>query len=267
MNMDIKIQDIHRLVVCSDLRRNILLSLNGGNKSLGDLRDDLKISSTTAIHALRELEKSDITFQDKNKNYSLTNIGKMLALKLLDFRDAAEVLKKHDRFWLDHDLSGIPQYQMEKIGWLKDSNLVVIDPMNIIKTHDSYVIFIKTAKWIKGVSPIYSSDYEKIFKEVFEKNISIQLVLTIDVFKKITNTLGLDNFNNLIHNRPIGIFLTDEKVKVAFTITDAFFSLGLFTNNNVYDITHDLISTDDFAIRWGNDLFEYYQGRAKKYEI
>lgn len=267
VNTDNNLQDIHRLVVCSDLRRNILLSLNEGNKSLGNLRDDLDISSTTAIHALRELEKSNITFQDKNKNYSITNIGKILALKLLEFRNAADVLTKHDRFWLDHDLSGIPQFQMEKIGWLKDSNIVVINPLDIIKTHESYIAFIKTANWIKGVSPIYSSDYEKIFKKVIEKNITIELVLTVEVFKKLTNTMGLDNFNNLIHNHPINIFLTDENLKVAFTITDAFFSLGLFTKDNVYDITHDLISTDDFAIRWGDELFEYYRRRAKKYEI
>ena len=267
MSKDIQIPDIHRLVVCSELRRNILLSLDGGNKSLGNLRDELKISSTTAIHALKELEKSDITFQDKYKKYSLTDIGKILALKMRDFDDAAEVLKKHERFWLDHDLSGIPQSQKERIGWLKDSNLVIINPMDIIKTHESYVAFIKTANWIKGVSPIYSSDYERIFKEVIEKNVRIELVLTVDVINKLTNTMGLDNLNNLIHDHPIDFYLTDEIVKVAFTITDTFFSLGLFTNNNVYDITHDLISTNDMAIRWGNDLYEYYRGRAKKYEI
>ena len=265
MGTDNNIQDIHRLVVCSDLRKNILHSLNEGNKSLGNLRDELNISSTTAIHALRELEKSDITFQDKHKKYSLTNIGKIIVLKLLEFSDAAQVLKKHDRFWLDHDISGIPKDQMEKIGWLKDSNLVVINPLDIIKTHESYVAFIQNAKWIKGVSPIYSTDYEKIFQEVIKNNISIELVLTDAVFNKLTNTMGLDNFNNLIRNHPIDVFLTDENVRVAFTITDAFFSFGLFTNNNVYDIAHDLISTDDLAIRWGIELFEYYRGRARKH--
>lgn len=267
MSIDTNNQDIHRLVICSDLRKNILLCLNEGNKSLGDLRDDLKISSTTAIHAIRELEKSDITFQDKNKKYSLTNIGKILALKLLDFSNAGEVLKKHDRFWLDHDLSGIPQYQMEKIGWLKDSNLVVIDPLDLVKTFGSYLTFIKTAKWIKGVSPIYSSDYEKIFKEVIENNISIQLILTIAVFKRLTDAIGLDILNDLIRNYPLEIFISNENIKVALTISDAYLSFGLFSNNGVYDVTQDLSSTNEFAIRWGYELFEYYRVRAKKYEI
>ena len=106
--------DIHRLAVCSDLRRNILFSLFEGNKSLGNLRDGLKISSTTAIHALKDLEKGNLTFQDKNKNYSLTNIGRIIAMKLIDFSNAAEVLKKQEKFWLEHDLSGIPDIFFEE---------------------------------------------------------------------------------------------------------------------------------------------------------
>jgi len=267
MSTNVNLQDIHRLAVCSDLRRNILINLNEGKKPLGNLRDCLKISSTTAIHALRELEKYNLTFQDKNKNYSLTNIGRIIALKLLDFSSTAEVLKKHERFWLEHDLGGIPPHLLEKIGWLRDSNLVVISELDIIKTHDSYITYIKTAKWIKGVSPIFSSDYTNIFKEMIEKNVSTQLILTVAVLNKLVDAIGLDRLENLISNYHLEIFVTDENLRVAFSITDAFLSLGLFTNNGVYDIAYDLISTDDFAVRWGYELFEYYQGRAKKYEI
>ena len=112
-------RDMLHLTACSDLRRNILISMIEQDKSLGDLREGLKISSTTALHALKELEKNNLTFQQKNKNYALTNIGRIITLKLVDFSNAAEVMRKHERFWLDHDISGIPEHLMEKIGWLK----------------------------------------------------------------------------------------------------------------------------------------------------
>lgn len=185
----------------------------------------------------------------------------------MEFSDTAEVLKKHERFWLDHDLSGIPKHQMEEIGWLKDSNVVVISQLDIIKTHESYITAIKSANWIKGVSPIFSSDYTNVFKYLVKKNVNIELILTNAVFKKLTDTMGLNDLKNLIHNYKLEIFLTDENVKVAFTMTDVFFSLGLFTNDGVYDVTHDLISTDNLAVSWGCGLFEYYRSRAKKYEI
>lgn len=65
----------------------------------------------------------------------------------------------------------------------------------------------------------------------------------------------------------LAIFLAEDDVKVAFTVTDTFLSLGLFKPDGIYDTTLDLINTEERAIRWGIELFEYYQGGAKKYEV
>jgi predicted transcriptional regulator len=268
MNRKLNGTDFHRLVVCSDLRRNIILSLYESQKSLGELRDSLKICSTTAIHSLKELEKGNLTFQEKNaRKYSLTNTGIIIAMKLIDFCNAAEVLQKHNIFWSEHDLSGIPHDLTEKIGWLKNSNLIVIDTLNIIKPHEHYISSLSNAKWIKGVTPIFSSDYSNAYKVLAEKNINIKLILSQNVLKKLIEVMGPDDLNYLINKHKVEIFVTDENLKVAFTVTDAFFSLGLFNNNGVYDISQDLISTDDMAIRWGHELFKYFQEKSKIYKI
>ncbi len=258
--------DLLRLVICSDLRKNLLICLNEDKKSLGDLRNELNISSTTAIHALRELEKNNLAFQDRDKNYALTKIGRILTLKVADFSDAVDVLKNYERFWLEHDLSGIPDDMMEKIGWLRDSNVVQIDSLDIVKTHESFVRFIKRAKWIKGVSPVFSSDYPVVFKEIIEKNVRTELILTDGALKKTIDALGKKKFDNLISNYQLDLLVIDENLKVAFTVTNGFISIGLFTNNGLYDPTHDLISTDNKAIQWGNEFFEYYRAKAKRYE-
>ncbi len=266
MSTGMKDRDITRLAICSDLRKNILISLKEGDKSLGDLRERLGISSTTAIHALRDLEKHRLTHQDKERKYCLTNIGSVIALKLMDFEDSADVLRKHERFWLEHDLSGIPEHMLEKIGWLKNSNIVQINSLDVYKTHESFVQFIKPAKWIKGVTPIFSADYPIVFKEIMEKNVPTQAILTDAVLNKTIDGLGRRKFDKLISKNNFDILVINDNLKVAFTITDSFLSFGLFTNNGIYDITHDLISTDNKAIHWGTELFEYYRGKAKIYE-
>lgn len=258
--------DILRTAMCSDLRMNLLIGLNERKKPLSELRDGLKISSTTAIHSLRDLEKNKLVFQDSQRDYSLTKLGKIIALKLIDFNDAAVVLKKHEKFWLEHDLSGIPEFLLEKIGWLKDSNIVQIDSLDIVKTHESFIRFIKPAKWIKGVTPIFSSDYPDVFREIVERNVSTSIILTDAVLKKSIDTVGKENFNNLVSNYNLDLLVTNENLKVAFTVTDGFISLGLFSNDGIYDPAHDLISTDSKAIHWGVLLSEYYQKKAKKYE-
>jgi predicted transcriptional regulator len=261
-----RIHDILRIAVCSDLRRNLLISLYEGKKPLCELRDGLNISSTTAIHSLKELKKGNLVFQDSQRDYLLTKIGKIIALQLIDFSNAAEVLKKHERFWLEHDLSGIPDHMFEKIGWLMNSNVVQIDSLDIVKTHESFIQYIKPAKWIKGISPVFSSDYPVVFKEIVENNASTQIILNDAVLKKSIDMVGKENFDDLVSNYNLDLLVIDENLKVAFTVTDGFISLGLFSNDGIYDPAHDLISTDNKAILWGVLLFEYYQEKAKKYE-
>jgi predicted transcriptional regulator len=258
--------ELLRLVICSDLRKNLLICLNEDKKSLGDLRTELNISSTTAIHALRELEKSNLTFQDKDKNYVLTKIGRILTMKVADFSNAVDVLRTHEIFWLEHDLSSIPEYLLEKIGWLKNSNVGEINTLDIVKTHESFIQLIKPAKWIKGVSPVFSSDYPVVFKEIIEKNVNTQLILTDAVLRKCIEASGKENFDKLVSNYNFDLFVTQENLLTAFTVTDGLFSLGLFSNNGIYDPTRDLISTDGKAIQWGIRLFEYHREKAKKYE-
>ncbi|NJD51820.1 MAG: winged helix-turn-helix domain-containing protein [Candidatus Methanoperedens sp.] len=260
-------REILHLTACSDLRRNILISMIKNDKSLGDLRKELNISSTTALHALKDLEKNNLTFQQKNKNYALTNVGKIITLKLVDFGNAAEVMKKHERFWLEHDISGIPEHLMEKVGWLKNSNLIQINPLDIIKTHSSYINYVKKAKWIKGISSIYSPDYPDIFKQLVLNNIDTSLILNDEVFNKIAEITGRMNLDNAIINYKLEFLITKENLKLAFTVTDSFFSMGLFNKNGIYDTAFDLISTDNLAIQWGIELFNYYCNKAMKYEV
>ena len=248
--------NIQRLAVCSDLRRNILISLYADQKSLGHLRDELKISSTTAIHALKELEKYNLTFQDKNKNYLLTNIGRIIAVKLLDFNDAAEVLEKHKEFWLGHDMSGIPEYLIEKIGWLIDSELIKDTEIDIFNVHSNFIHLLKNAKEIRGVSSIYVPEFTSLFQELVSKKIDVQLILSNEVLEKIDEA----TLNQLItKSKPnFNLFIMNKNLKAAITVTDYFLSIGLFRMDGTYDYSNDLVSYSKEAIAWGNEFFNYH---------
>ena len=248
--------NIQRLAVCSDLRTKIIIRLYHDKKPLGHLRDDLKINSTTAIHALKELEKYNITFQDNDKNYSLTNIGRVIAVKLLDFNDVAEVLEKHKEFWLEHDLSGIPEHLIEKIGWLKDSELFKDTDTEILKAHLNYINLLKNAKEIRGVSSIFVPEFTSLFQELVSKNVDVQLILSKEVFEKIDKSL----LNQLItKSKPnFNLFIMKNNLKVAITVTDYFLSIGLFRVDGTYDFSNDLISYSKEAIAWGNEFFDHY---------
>jgi predicted transcriptional regulator len=252
---------IQRLVVCSDLRKEIIFTLYESQKSLGDIRDSLKISATTAIHALKELEKGNLTFQDKNKNYCLTNIGRIIAMKMLDFSNSAEVLNKHEKFWMEHDLSGIPEFFFDKIGSLKDSLVLKDTDTDIFKVHTNFINLLKNAKEIKGVSSIYVPEFVSLFEELNHRNVDIQLVLTTEVLGKIDMTL----LNKIDKNKSnVKLFVMDKNIKAAITVTDSFFSLGLFRMDGTYDYSNDLVSQSQQAIAMGKEIFNHYVKLSKR---
>lgn len=122
-----------RLLICSDLRKSLILSLRNGSATLADLREATGASSTAAIHALRELEKERLTYQNDKRNYLLTNTGRIVALKLESFVKTVNVLTQYGKFWLEHDLSGIPQASIENIGCLEESHLLTSTPTDVFK--------------------------------------------------------------------------------------------------------------------------------------
>ena len=62
-----------------------------------------------------------------------TAIGRGAARKILNFRSAMAALMKHEAFWFEHDLSGIPDHMFDKIGALRDASLIVGTPTIFLK--------------------------------------------------------------------------------------------------------------------------------------
>lgn len=55
---------------------------------------------------------------------------------------------------------------------------------------------------------------------------------------------------------------TIKEARIAFIVTDAFMTFSLYKRNGEFDFTTSLISFEPSAIKWGEDLFEYYQKMA-----
>ncbi len=264
-------RNIHKalhIAVCSELRRNTIIALREGMMPLSELRAELAVSSTTAIHALRELEKHNLVFQDERRYYGLTKIGEIVALKLIDFTDAVAVLKKYEDFWLTHDLSGIPPHLLEKIGRLKDSILIEAPVTDLFKVHSSYIDMITKAKEIKGVSPIFVPELTFVYETVtIKKKSDVQLIVTREVLDKILDAIDNESFKKSIKDGSLKLYIVKGDVKVAFTVTDYCLSFGLFNLGGTYDWNRDLRNYSKEAIEWGEELFEWYLKRSERVMI
>jgi predicted transcriptional regulator len=181
------------------------------------------------------------------------------------------VISRFQRLWLKHDLSGIPPELIKEIGDLYKSTLIESESGELFKPHQTYQKILLESKYVKGVSPIFCLDYVDIFQNMaIENDTDIELILTNDIFKKTME--GIDSktlkyLQDFMSRDKVKLWVINDEVKTAFTVTDKYLSLGLFQENGNYDNTKDLVSDDHDAVTWGNRLFEYYRNKAEKLEL
>jgi len=252
--------------MCSDLRKNLILSLNKGTTALADLRTATGNNSASVIHALRELEKEHLTYQDNKRNYELTNTGKIVALQLENFVRTVNAITQFSKFWLEHDLSGIPEDSVKNIGCLQESQVLTSVPTDIFNAFSTFVTLLGDAKVIRGVAPVFTPDLFDVYAELAAKGIPIELVVTHEVLENVLELADRSPLKNPLKTN-LGLFVIEQDPKTAFTVTDYFLMLGLFRLDGSYDQSDQLLSYSTEGTRWGCDLFDHYVGASKEFDL
>ena len=246
----------------SELKLDILASLLLGDKKLGALRDELGSSGSTIIHALKDLEEMNLTRQE-DKHYKLTSLGVMEAMLIGEASSAVKVLERFQDFWLQHDVAAIPGHLMQRIGALQDSTLIQDNSMALDKVHVTFQQLLQASRRVLGVSPIFHSDYVGAFQSLLGKGATVDLILTKGVFDKTLTLADTEQIMEYVMRDKLRIFLTDE-LRIALTVTENSFSMGLFTRDGEYDYTRDLVSSNPRAIEWGEELFRNHLRDARR---
>jgi len=240
----------------SELKLRILLSLLNGEKKLSEIHEDIKSSESTILHIIKEFEGLDLT-EKSSGTYQLTSLGLIEAQMCKNAFLTSEVIEKFKDFWLPHDLTDIPPNLIFRIGALKDSTLIRAEVLELGKVYDSFLKILMTSTQIRGISPIFHPDYVPVIENLLSQGRSIELIVTSGVLAKTLASAKVDDLLKNIQDGALKIYLKED-LKVALTVTDKNFSLGLFKKNGDYDDNMDLISVNKEAIEWGEQLYKYH---------
>jgi predicted transcriptional regulator len=246
----------------SQLKLDILASLLLGEKKLGALREELGSSGSTIIHALSDLEELKLVRQ-AGKHYSLTPLGVIEAQLLEEASSAVLVLERFRDFWLTHDVAAIPSRLLRRLGALEDSILVQNDSVELNRVHSTFQQILLTSRRVWGLSPIFHPDFVGVFQRLLGEGASVELVLTKGVFERVLSLADEGQFTGYVKDGMLGI-LVAEGLRVALTVTENSFSMGLFGVDGEYDYTRDLVSNSQEAIGWGEELFQHCLKGAKR---
>lgn len=249
----------------SELKLNLISSLLREEKILSTLREELGSSGSTILHALKDLEALKLT-QQEGKHYKLTSLGVMEATLIEEASSAVEVLERFQDFWLQHDVSAIPSHLLQRIGALQDSALIQANSMELDRVHLTFQQILLTSRRVRGVSPIFHSDYVGAFQRLLSEGAEVELILTSGVLDKTLTLADTEQIMDYIMKDKLRIFLTKE-LKIALTVTENSFSMGFFTKDGEYDYSRDLVSNSPKAIEWGEELFKHHLKDARRLDL
>lgn len=249
--------------ITSNIRAKIMLCLSEGPKETGELQKFTGKSQSAILHAIKEFKKQDIILKEGD-TFFLSEIGEISTLKLIDMIKTSISLKKFHKLWNNHKIKYIPQDLLRDIGDLSNSKLIESEDLDIHKPCETHKKIILNSKKVKGFIPVFHKDYIKIFRNILEKGVKVELILIESVLRKTIETDGINDLNKFISTGDLTIWALNEDVKITFTITNKFFSLCLFSTEGVYDSSKLLVSDHEDAIAWGNKLFDHYLKRAQK---
>jgi predicted transcriptional regulator len=259
-----EVEEVLRLLACSDLRNNLAKALGDGKKmTLSELSEHVGASSPACVHALRELGKEHVIHQDEKRNYSLTNIGEIVTRKFQELNAAIVTLLQNREFWLDHDLSDIPKHLLDKIGSLADSTVLTSSPTDLFKSFTTLYTLLQNSKEIHGVSPIFTPDMTTQFVKLVEKDIDIKLIFTPEVLDATLQSADRKELENALKGK-LKLFKIESQPNFACTVTDYFFILGFFRPDGSFDWSNALLSYTPDALEWGKELFAYYVEKTER---
>lgn len=248
----------------SRLQTQILLSLYGGVKTLGQLREVTGSSSQTIIPKIKKLESLHLV-EGKNREYRITSIGKVVSSKIDDIIRTIGTFRRHDDFWANHYIEGIPKPLLGEIGDLFDSEIVIDADENIFRAYSNFLQILKNADRILGISSVTTPGFTEAIVERVREGIEVDLVMSRDIVEQLAPQEPYAECLGVLADHPnFKLRVTDEEMKLGITVTDKCLSLGLYRKDEItYDRNMDLISCDERAIKWGERLFEYYKERSK----
>lgn len=253
------------LIAFSEKRRDILSLVKKGPRTLQEIKDRFEITSPEIIPQLKKLEKNCLIIQE-NKKYVLTDIGEIITDSLDQLVKTLDIFENDIEFWSKHNIKGIPPEFRKRLYDLGDFEIFKSTQIDMFKPHDEYVKNLLKSELMFGVSPVLHPDYPKQIKAMLDKGIPISIIITKDVFEKLMENHKLE-MDYSLKNKNFQLMTCDEKIDIAFTVTNSFLSMRLFLNNDTYDFYTNIISSEQSALKWGMDMFRHYEMRSKKVEL
>ncbi|MDI6718741.1 MAG: winged helix-turn-helix domain-containing protein [Methanomicrobiales archaeon] len=256
-----EIQSVFR----SRLQIQIMLSLGEGNKTLADLRTITGSTSQALLPKIRKLESSRF-IEAVEHEYRLTPLGRIVEGKMQSLILSGAAIKRHRDFWTSHHLEGIPLPFLQRLGDLYNAQVIADTNVDLFNVYAHFIQLVTEGSRISILSPVTSAGHFEAIAAKVRAGIPVEIIVSADLANKFLQepyAESMQEFQKYPNGR---LYILESPLKVGLTVTDKGLSLGLYKPDGIaYDTTTDLFSFDPDAIRWAQDLFNYFKERSRRF--
>ncbi|MDD3245302.1 MAG: winged helix-turn-helix domain-containing protein [Methanosarcina sp.] len=250
------------LVFRSDKRKNLLILLDSGSKNIDEIKNELDVTATSILPQIKKLIDSDLIVQE-DRMYKLTVLGEFIIKKVKPLISALQVVEKNNCYWTGHDLNSIPHHLLERISELGDCILVEPDLNHIYEPSQKIIDSMANAKMASTLASYFNPAYLPLYVELGRKEAELSLNFTQSVWDHLSKEHS-NMIKELMSMDNVSLYISKEGIKISeITVTDKIMLLGLFDKNGKFD-QQFILSFEPSALRWGQELFDYFKRLSKQ---
>ncbi len=252
-------------LVLSDKRKDLLMLLRKGPKTLQEIKNSLEVSSSGIIPEIRKMEEKLLIYQ-MNREYALTEMGEVVAESMFRFEGILRIFSENTKFWSDHNISGIPEEFRLRLHELGKYEIIKSTATDIFRPQNEYMKNLVNAKWMKAISGVLLPEYPEYVLSLAEKGVPVSVIVTRELLEIMKEKCKRELEKGKCYEN-VCMMVCDEEIEVGFAVTDFFISIRLFMNDGTYDFYKNILSFEKSALRWGEDMFRYYEKRSKRIRL
>lgn len=259
--------ELINFLLFSDKRKNFLLSLEDGAKSIDEVLNLLQIPRVSLLPQIKKLKEEGLIIQEGD-NYRLSTIGNILVRKAHPLLNVIRVFEENEYFWSQRKLDTIPVPFLRRIGELKKYKLIGSGVDNWSNLFPESIEKFESCEEFMLLFSEFHSSIPSFCLELAKKGVNLRLVLSKNSLKKLSKDFRSEGEQILAQESGIILVKNEEAAEIpaSIAVTESKLLLGIINKKGKFEGQYILCS-DPSALSWGKELFEFYVDRSRRVSV
>ncbi|MEA1984158.1 MAG: winged helix-turn-helix domain-containing protein [Euryarchaeota archaeon] len=246
----------------SEKRTNLLLLLMEGPRNIEQIKTSLNVTSRGMMPQIKKLIEMHLVVED-DAYYQLSSMGELIVKSMLPLLNTIHMLDENMDYWQYHDLSALPDHLFKRLQELGNYLLIEPDRNHTFEIPREFTQNLSKSRNIMALISFFRPEYLKFYCDLIENAESISIILTSSVFERMKKNCK-DELLTLLAADNADVFLFNESNRPpTIDVSEWFLYISFLDKDGRYD-HNDIMSFDEGALIWGQELFHYYQELSER---